>query len=235
MGVPDVCAAATVGRMASRNTFLPDDLIGYTTAHTTAPDDLVRSLAERTRAETGGAAGMQVAPEQATLLALFTRLTGARRAIEVGTFTGLSSLSVARAMPADGRILCLDVSAEFTAIAQEFWAKAGVQDKVELRLGPALETLATLPQEPTYDVAFIDADKVNYAGYWDAIVPRMLPGGLILVDNVLWAGRVLEPVTDTTDVDTAALVAFNEHVIADERVDSVMLAFADGLTMARKR
>ncbi|HYN92837.1 MAG TPA: class I SAM-dependent methyltransferase, partial [Pilimelia sp.] len=144
-----------------------------------------------------------------------------------------SSLAVARAMPADGRLLCLDISAEYTDVAREFWDRAGVADKIELRLGPAAQALAALPREPHLDLAFIDADKTGYATYWAELVPRMRPGGLISVDNVLWKGRVLEP--EPSDPDTVAIVRFNEQVVRDERVEVVMLLFADGLTLARRR
>lgn len=219
--------------MASSRTFLPRHLHAYTVAHTSPVDDLVTELIERTRAVLPERAVMQVAPEQSVLLGMLARLTGARRAVEVGTFTGLSSLAVARALPADGHLLCLDISAEFTAIAREFWDKAQVADRIELRLGPAAESIAALPDVPTFDLAFIDADKTSYLAYWELLVPRMVPGGLIVVDNVLWSGRVLAE--HSADDDTAALVAFNDRVVADERVESVMLMFADGLTLARKR
>jgi caffeoyl-CoA O-methyltransferase len=212
---------------------LVQDLRDYAVAHSTPPDDLVAELIERTRSAFPGAAVMQISGEQAVLLGMLTRLVGARRAVEVGTFTGLSSLSVARAMPADGRLLCLDVSEEFTAVAREFWAKAGVADRIELRLGPAAESLAALPAEPHLDLAFMDADKGNYARYWAELVPRMRPGGLIVVDNVLWKGTVLDPPAD--DSDAQAIAAFNDEVVRDGRVDVVLLFFADGLTLARKR
>jgi caffeoyl-CoA O-methyltransferase len=209
------------------------DIRDYAVAHTTPPDDLVAELIERTRSDFPSAAGMQVSGEQAILLGMLARLVGARRAVEVGTFTGLSSLSFARAMPADGRLLCLDVSEEFTAVAREFWAKAGVADRIELRLGPAADSLAALPAEPHLDLAFVDADKGNYSRYWAELVPRMRPGGLIIVDNVLWKGTVLDPPAD--DSDAQALAAFNDDVVRDGRVDVVMLFFADGLTLARRR
>lgn len=208
-------------------------LYGYTTTHTTAPDDLVAELVRVTHERFGASATMQVAPEQAVLLGMLAGLGGARRAVEVGTFTGLSSLAVARAMPADGRLLCLDVSTEYTDVAREFWHRAGVADKIELRIGPAAAALAALPAEPHLDLAFIDADKTGYATYWAEIVPRMRPGGLVVVDNVLWKGRVLDP--DPADADTAALVRFNREVVRDDRVEVVMLLFADGLTLARRR
>ncbi|GGK17761.1 O-methyltransferase [Pilimelia terevasa] len=219
--------------MASSSAYLPEHLHAYTLAHTTPADDLVGELVARTREALPEQSRMQICPEQATLLAMLTRLTGARDAVEVGTFTGLSSLAVARALPADGTMLCLDVSEEYTAIAREFWAKAGVEDKVTLTLGPAVDSLAALPDTPRFDLAFIDADKVNYERYWAALLPRMRTGGVIVVDNVLWSGRVLDPAED--DADTAALRAFNALVARDHRVDTVMLLFADGLTVARKR
>jgi caffeoyl-CoA O-methyltransferase len=209
------------------------DLRRYAGAHTTAPDDLVTELVRRTRDQFPRQAGMQVSPEQATLLGMLAGLVSPRRAVEVGTFTGLSSLAFARNMPPDGRLLCLDISAEFTAVAREFWAKAGVEDRIELRIGPAAASLAALPTAPHLDLAFIDADKEGYAAYWAEIVPRMRPGGLIIVDNVLWSGRVLDPTAD--DSATAAIKAFNEEVVRDDRVEVVMLVFGDGLTLARRR
>jgi caffeoyl-CoA O-methyltransferase len=212
---------------------LLDELHRYTVDHSTPVDDLVAELIERTRTQFTRAAGMQVAPEQATLLGMLAGLTGARRALEVGTFTGLSSLVFARAMPRDGRLLCLDISEEFTAVAREFWAKAGVDDRIELRIGPAAAALRALPVEPHLDLAFIDADKESYSTYWAEIVPRMRPGGLIIVDNVLWRGHVLAP--EPEDIAAVALASFNNEVVRDDRVDVIMLAFADGLTLARKR
>jgi caffeoyl-CoA O-methyltransferase len=173
---------------------------------------------------------MQIAPEQAPFLTFLARLLGARQAVEIGTFTGLSSLSIARGMAPDGRLVCFDVSEEFTVIARGYWEKAGLTDRIELRLGPAAELLTTLPDEPHLDLAFIDADKTGYPTYWEALVPRMRPGGVIVVDNVLQSGRVLAP----GDPDAAAIVAFNDIVLADERVDSVMIPMADGLTLARR-
>jgi caffeoyl-CoA O-methyltransferase len=211
------------------------ELRDYTTSRSTPPDELVTELVERTRTRFPRVAGMQVSPEQATLFGMLARLVGARRAVEVGTFTGLSSLSFARAMPPDGQLICLDISTEFTAVAREFWAKAGVEDRVDLRIGPALDGLRALPAEPHLDLAFIDADKGNYSAYWAEIVPRMRPGGLVIVDNVLWKGAVLSDDVDPGDVDTNALKAFNDEVARDERVDVIMLIFGDGLTLARRR
>jgi caffeoyl-CoA O-methyltransferase len=211
---------------------LTDDMYAYIAAHTSAPDPLFLELVQQTQERFGGQAGMQITPEQSTLLTTLAGLVGARRAVEVGTFTGLSSLAVARALPADGQLICFDISAEYTALASEFWAKAGLADRIELRLGPALDGLARLPAEPHLELAFIDADKTNYENYWAELVPRMRPNGLIVVDNVLWSGRVLGP--DRDDPDAVALAAFNDHVVRDDRVEVVMLPFADGLTLARR-
>jgi caffeoyl-CoA O-methyltransferase len=214
-------------------TLVNADVDAYLSAHTTRPDPLVTELTEQTRERFGYDARMLITPEQSTLFAMLAGLVGARTAVEVGTFTGLSALSFIRGMPADGRLVCLDISAEFTALAREFWAKAGVADRIDLRLGPAVKTLPALPADPHIDLAFIDADKTNYESYWAELVPRMRPGGLIIVDNALWSGRVLAPEPD--DADSVALARFNAAVARDDRVESVMLAFADGLTLARRR
>jgi caffeoyl-CoA O-methyltransferase len=210
---------------------LADELHAYLVAHGSEPDEVVADLIHETRAALGRSAGMQVAPEQARFLMLLARLTGARYAVEVGTFTGLSSIAITRGMGPEGRMLCCDVSEEYTAIARRYWARAGLADQIELRLAPALDTLRALPAEPHIDLAFIDADKTGYSAYWAELVPRVKPGGVILVDNVLWSGRVLNPVSD----DDKAIVAFNDEVATDGRVESVMLPIADGLTIARRR
>jgi caffeoyl-CoA O-methyltransferase len=215
----------------NKTTTLADDLHAYIVAHGATPDDLVADLIAETRAALGRQAGMQVAPEQARFLTLFAQVSGARYAVEVGTFTGLSSLAIIRGMGPEGRMVCCDVSEEFTAIARRYWARAGVADRIELRLGPAIDTLRAMPADPHIDLAFIDADKTGYSAYWAELVPRMRPGGVIMVDNVLWSGRVLNPATD----DDKAIVSFNDEVVADDRVDSVMLNIADGLTIARRR
>jgi caffeoyl-CoA O-methyltransferase len=158
---------------------------------------------------------------------------GARRAIEVGTFTGYSSICIARGLPPDGRLLCCDVSEEWTALARRFWEKAGVADRIELRLAPAAETLRALPEDPVFDLAFLDADKPGYPVYYEEILRRLRPGGVILADNVLWMGRVADPAAD--DPQTAAIRAFNAQVAGDPRVDCVMIPLSDGLTLLRKR
>lgn len=190
------------------------------------------------REETAGhpRAGMQVSPEQAQLMQLLVRLTGARRALEVGVFTGYSGLAVALALPPDGRLLACDVSEEYTAIAQRHWRSAGVASKIELVIAPALETLdARLAQgeADSYDFAFIDADKQNYAGYFERVLELLRPGGLVAVDNTLWSGAVADDSDQSPD--TVALRNFNERMLADDRVDLSLLPIGDGLTLARRR
>jgi caffeoyl-CoA O-methyltransferase len=220
--------------MTPRPKFTPLDasLYGYLLAHRTPDDAVVRELREET-ARLGDRSSMQISPDQATLLRILVAAIGARRAIEVGTFTGFSALAIARGLPPDGRLLCLDVSEEWTTIAQRYWARAGVADRIELRLGEAAETLRALPPSPLFDFAFIDADKGSYPVYWEEVLRRLRPGGLVAVDNVLWEGEVVRPEVHGEDVD--AIRSFNEIVLADARVESVMLAVADGLTLARKR
>jgi caffeoyl-CoA O-methyltransferase len=218
--------------MAFKSIGLNDDLHAYLVAHNGPADPLVAELVAETRQVFAHTANFQIAPEQSPFLTFFVRLLGVRDAVEVGTFTGLSSLSIARGLPADGRLLCLDVSDEFTTLARRYWQRAGVADRIELRLAPAAQTLASLPREPMFDFAFIDADKTGYATYWAELVPRMHPGAVLAVDNVLRGGRV---VAAEKDAETAAIVAFNEIVAADDRVESVMIPLADGLTLARVR
>jgi caffeoyl-CoA O-methyltransferase len=219
--------------MAPRPKFTPLDrpLYEYLAAHRSPDDDVVRDLREET-ARLGDDAALQISPDQATLLRILVAAIGARRALEVGSFTGFSALAIARGLAPEGRLLCLDRSDEWTGIARRFWARAGVADRIELRLGPAAESLRALPEAPVYDFAFIDADKKGYVLYWDEIVPRLRPGGLVAVDNVLWEGEVVRPEERGEDVE--AIRRFNERVLADERVESVMLAVADGLTLARR-
>lgn len=217
----------------SRYTPLTDELYGYLVAHTSMSDPLVAELVAQTWAELPEQASMQIGADQAAFLQLLTSVSGVRRAVEVGTFTGLSALSIARGMGAEGRLLCCDVSPEYTSIARRYWQRAGVADRIELVLGPALETLRTLPPEPHLDLVFIDADKPGYPAYWAELVPRMRPGGILLADNVLWSGRVLDPEPDTPE--TRAIVRFNDEVRADDRVESVILPIGDGLTLARRR
>lgn len=210
---------------------LDDALAAYLVAHRTPDEPVLAELREET-ARLGDRAVMQIAPDQGTLLSMLVGATGARRALEIGTFTGMSALCIARALPPDGKLLACDVSEEWTAIARRYWEKAGLANRIELALRPALETLRALPPDAAFDFAFLDADKAGYVAYYEEIVPRLRRNGLLAVDNVLWSGRVVrEP---DADADTRAIFAFNEHVAADRRVQSVMLAVADGLTLARK-
>ncbi|WP_443066493.1 O-methyltransferase [Streptomyces sp. NBC_01262] len=200
--------------------------------HNPPLDPVQRELVEVTHARLGEDATMQSAEEQGPLLAFLVRLTGARRIVEVGTFTGFSALSMAQALPADGELIACDISEEWTAYGRQAWAKAGVADLIDLRIGPALETLRALPADPVVDFVYLDADKENYVNYWEELVPRMRPGGMIVADNTLFHGRVLDPAATGS---TAGIQAFNERVHADDRVEAVLLTVADGLTLARKR
>lgn len=204
----------------------------YAVAHGTPPDAVQGSLIAATQA-LGGISRMQIAPEQGAFMTLLTKVVDARFAVEVGTFTGYSSICIARGLAPGGKLLCCDVSEEWTAIARDHWAQAGVDDRIELRIGPAADTLRALPHDPPIDFAFIDADKTGYRTYYDEIVARLRPGGLVLLDNVLWSGNVVD-VSDQSD-DTVAIREVNDHIAADERVEVVMLPIADGLTIARKR
>ena len=211
---------------------LAPDVYDYLLAHSTPVDEVQRSLIAETQA-LGGIARMQVSPEQGALLTLLVQLSGARRVVEVGTFTGYSALCLARGLPPGGTLLCCDVNEEWTAIGRRHWERAGLADRIELRIAPAADTLRSLPAEPAIDLAFIDADKPGYPTYFDELVPRLRQGGLLLVDNVLWSGRVVDPTDD--EEDTRAIRAFNDKVVADERVDVVMLPVADGLSLVRRR
>ena len=166
-------------------------------------------------------------------MTLLTQLAGARNAIEIGTFTGYSSICIARGLTADGHLICCDISEEWTSIAKKYWEKAGLAGRIELRLAPAIHTLRALPGTETFDVAFIDADKGGYLSYWREVVPRMRPGGLIMVDNTFSHGRVIDAGNDSPVV--IAIRDFNDHAAADDRVDLVMVPIGDGLTIARKR
>ncbi|MFF3693849.1 O-methyltransferase [Streptomyces sp. NPDC002221] len=214
------------------STKITDELYAYMLAHNPPLDAIQRDLVETTYARLPEQAGMQSAEEQAPLLAFLVRLVNARHVVEVGTFTGFSALAMAQALPADGKLIACDVSEEWTAYGKEAWARAGVADRIELRIAPALDTLRAMPAEPHIDFAYLDADKGNYIAYWEELVPRLRPGGLIATDNVLFHGRVLDP--DATGAP-AAIRAFNDHVAADERMDSVLLTVADGLTLSRRR
>ncbi len=180
-------------------------------------------------------AQMQIGPDQGAFMALLARLLGARRYLEIGTFTGYSALAVALALPADGKAVCCDISEDYTAKARLYWRDAGVESKVDLRIGPALRTLDAMiaAHEPAFDFAFIDADKAGYDAYYERVLKLLRPGGLVALDNMLWSGAVADP-KDTTP-DTAALRALNEKIHRDERVDMALIPVGDGVMLARKR
>lgn len=219
--------------MTAKNTGLEPALHEYILRSTLREPDVLRDLRDETGASMEDA-GMQIAPEQGQLMALLARSIGAKRYLEIGVFTGYSSLAMALALPADGRVVACDVSEEYTAMARRYWARAGVAEKIDLRIAPALETLAALKAagaEP-FDMAFIDADKQNVDAYYEAALDLLRPGGLLLVDNVLWSGRVLE--SDPAE-STRALIAIVAKARADERVDLSLLPVSDGILLARKR
>jgi caffeoyl-CoA O-methyltransferase len=219
--------------MYNKTFTLPDDLHDYILSVSLREDPLLRQLREETARDE--MARMQVAPEQGQLLALLARLTGTRRALEVGVFTGYSALCVARALPEDGRLVACDVNETWTAMARRYWAQAGVDERIDLYLAPALETLDRLLQageSGSYDFAFIDADKENYQAYFEKAYALLRPGGLIAVDNTLWSGSVIDP--SRQDADTRAIRAFNEALQADTRVHISLVPIADGLTLALK-
>jgi len=213
---------------------LPPDLQDYLVRHGVRETELLKRLRDETALLPQH--NMQIAPEQGALLALLVELIGARRCLEIGTFTGYSSLVVATAMPPDGTIVCCDVSEEWTAIARRYWAEAGVADRVDLRLAPALTTLDQLiagGAEGTFDFAFVDARKSEYPEYHERVVRLLRPGGLAAYDNVLWGGGVVDD--SMQDEETLGVRRLNERLAADERVTIAMLPLADGVTLARKR
>ena len=221
-------------RMTPRSFLLTPELAEHVRAGSEPLDAVAADLVAETAAlaERGEApATFQIAVEQGVLMQLLTRALGVRRALEIGTFTGYSALCIARGLPDDGSLLCLDRSAEWTAVARRYWERAGVADRIELRLGEALETLRALPAEPVLDLAFVDADKTGYAAYVGELHPRLRPNGVVLLDNTLRGGRVLDPRTD----DDRAVVALNAALAADPRWETALLPLADGLTLLRKR
>ncbi len=219
--------------MTRRSEQLSEELHDYLVAHSAPPDDVLSQLAAETAASFPDSAGMQIGPEQGTFMTLLTQLVGASRALEIGTFTGYSSICIARGLASGGKLTCCDVSDEWTSVARKYWQLAGVADRIELELRPAAATLRAMPPTEIFDIAFIDADKTGYVSYWDEVVPRIRPGGAILIDNTLSHGRVIDP--DTTDENVLGIRAFNDHAAADDRVVLVLLPIGDGLTLARKK
>ena len=214
--------------------FLNPDLHSYILNHGGGPDEVQQALIAATQA-LGPAARMQIAPEQGVFVEWLARVMGARRAIEVGTFTGYSALCLARGLGPQGQLLCLDVNEAWTRMAKTYWHKAGVADRITLRLGPAAATLATLPREPGFDLGFIDADKENGCLYYEEVLTRLRPGGVLILDNALWGGRVVERHRHPGDTDLQAICALNDAAAADARVQPAFLPLGDGLLLLRKR
>jgi caffeoyl-CoA O-methyltransferase len=212
--------------------FTDPTIDAYAAAHSTPPDDQQLDLQRITRERTGRAAGMQIGDDQAVLMEMVVRAMGAKRAVEIGTFTGYSALAVARGLGPDGHLLCCDVSEEWTSIALDAWDKAGVADRIELRIGPGLQTLRSLPPGEQFDFAFIDADKPGYADYYEEVLPRLRTGGLILLDNMLQHGRVVDDQAD--DDSVVAIRALNDAIANDARVEVVLLPIGDGVSFVQK-
>ena len=221
-----------LARVSRQSAFIEDRVVSYAAAHSLQPTAIQRELIADT-ATLGRVAGMQISPLQGAFMSVLTTALRPRLAVEVGTFTGYSALCVASALEPGAELICCDVSEEWTSVARRYWERAGVADRIDLRIGPALNTLRALPTKPQIDLAFIDADKSSYIDYYEEIFGRLSPGGVILVDNVLWGGTVADPARD--DEGTAAMRAFNDRVAADDRARSVMLPIGDGLTMITRR
>ena len=220
--------------MTPRSFLLTPELADYVRASSEAPDEVAADLLAETAAMADRGEippTFQIAPEQGVFMQVLAAALGARRAVEIGTFTGYSAMCVARGLPADGSLLCLDISEQWTSVARRYWERAGLTDRIELRLGDAHETLRAVPAEPTFDLAFVDADKTGYADYVDQLYPRMRPNGVVLLDNTLRHGQVLDPESD----DDRAVVELNAALVADPRWETVLLPLADGLTMLRVR
>ncbi len=216
--------------MSIEPTAIDADLAQYVRDHAWGRDEAIREVEDRT-AELGDLVIMQTAPEQAAFLEMLVRTVGARRAIEVGTFTGYGAIRIARGLAEDGSLLCCELDPERAATARENLDAAGVGEKVEIRVGPAIDTIRGLPDEPYIDFAYLDADKTGYPDYYEELVGRLSPGGLLALDNVFMGGRILEP----EDEGTIAMAGLNDRILEDERVESVMLGMADGLTIVRRR
>jgi predicted O-methyltransferase YrrM len=229
IGNPDLPEPA----LAYHRSLLPSTLDEYVRTVGARESHVARRLREETARLRE--AGMQIGADEAALLALLVRMLGARRAVEIGTFTGYSALAIASALPADGRLVCCDVSREWTDVGRRYWAEAGVAQRIDLRIAPALDTVAALVRDGagTYDFAFIDADKSNYDAYYEHALRLLRPGGLVAIDNTLWSGWVADPAR--IDADTSALRTLNRKIQDDQRVEMVLLSIGDGVTLARKR
>lgn len=215
---------------AAKTVALTDALHEYMLTHGSPPDEVAADLISET-ARLGEVAEMQIPPQQGALLTMLARLVKARTIVEVGTFTGYSTLCLARGLRAGGQVITMDLREDWTDMARKAWERAGVADRIDVRLGRAIDTLALLPRQSVVDLAFVDADKAGYIDYWEQLVPRIRPGGILVVDNVFYGGEV---VNAAAEGNAAVIRAFNEHAAADPRTDIVMLPLADGVTLARK-
>ena len=215
-----------------RSQFIDAVIDDYSAAHSTPPGADQLELQRITQEKTGSAAEMQIGDDQAVLMEMLVRAMGATRAVEIGTFTGYSALAVARGLGPGGHLLCCDVSVEWTSIARAAWERAGVADRIELRVGPGLETLRSLPPGEQFDFAFIDADKTGYAQYYEQVLARLRPGGLMLLDNMLQGGHVVGDLAD--DEDVSAIRSLNEAIAADPRVEVVLVPIGDGVSFVQK-
>lgn len=218
--------------MAGKGITVTDELIDYLLAHSLPRTDVHRDLVTATREAMGDWSIMQISPEQGPLLTFLARLIGAREAVEVGTFTGLSALCIAEGLGDGGHLTCFDVSDEYVDVGRPFWERAGVAERIDVVIGPARDTLAAFTPPRPLDLAFIDADKPSYGAYFELVLERMAPGGLVVFDNALYSGAVLDP---SDDENTRAIMAVNDRVASDDRVDAVLVNVGDGLLMARRR
>ncbi len=215
-----------------RSRFIEPSIDTYTAEHSTPPDALQQELQRITQEKTGPAAGMQIGDDQAVLIEMLVGAMRAKRAIEIGTFTGYSALAIARGLGPDGHLLCCDVSEEWTTIARAAWDRAEVSERIELRIGPGLETLRRLTPDEQFDFAFIDADKTGYAEYYEEVLARLRPGGVILLDNMLQNGRVVDDSSD--DESVQAIRSLNRLIAGDPRVKVVLLPIGDGVSFVQK-
>lgn len=218
--------------MTPKFTPLTEELHSYVVDHGVRSDPLLERLAAETAA-LGPEARMQISPDEGALLGVLCRAIGARHVMEIGTFTGYSAICMGRALPEDGALMTCEIDRDRAAIARRYIAEAGLSEKVEIFLGPALQTMQHTPKDPIWDLGFIDADKANYGPYYEEVLLRLRPGGLLAIDNVLWGGRVLD--SDDDSDDTRAIRELNERVARDERVETAMVPIADGLTLCVKR
>lgn len=213
-------------------TSLTQDLYRFMLRNRTPEDQLLGELRRETEEKVGALAGMMISEEQGLLLRMLVAAIGAKQVVEVGTFTGYSAACMAAALPADGRLLCCEVSEEWTSIGARYWRRSGLYDRIDLRLAPALDTLRALPGDPPLDFAFVDADKNNYVAYFEALLPKLRTNGLLAFDNVMWHNWMMDAANQ--DAETIGIREFNDHIMGDPRIETVMLHVGDGLTLIRK-